>query len=137
MAKDKDQMEHRNPDGTFKKGYKPKSNFGDRPQDRGRGSWHKEDTPRYKMERIINMTDDEVENVITDPSYNSFEHSFANILHLARTATTIEEAERVMKILEKMVDQVYGKMPTMEIKVEADDDTAEEASKFIRGFCLP
>ena len=33
--------------------------------------------------------------------------------------------------------EVYGKMPEMQITVEADDETKEEASKIIRGFALP
>jgi hypothetical protein len=36
-----------------------------------------------------------------------------------------------------MIQEVYGKMPEMQINVEADEDTSEEANKFIRGFALP
>lgn len=41
------------------------------------------------------------------------------------------------KEIKEMVQEVYGKMPEMQITVEADDDTKEEASKIIRGFALP
>jgi hypothetical protein len=38
---------------------------------------------------------------------------------------------------EKMINQVYGPMPQVNINAEADEEAAEEASKFIRGFALP
>ena len=39
--------------------------------------------------------------------------------------------------IKEMIQEVYGKMPEMTIVAEADDETKEEASKIIRGFCLP
>jgi hypothetical protein len=41
------------------------------------------------------------------------------------------------KEIKEMIQEVYGKMPEMQINVEADEDTSEEANKFIRGFALP
>lgn len=124
--KDKDQMEHRNSDGTFKKGYKPKSTFADRPQDRHNGSWHKEDTPRYWIEKFTSMSEQELKDYYDDEK---------NPLFRRRMAKYIKDGD--WSVLKDMIEQVYGKMPVMEIKVEADEETTEETSKFIRGFCLP
>jgi hypothetical protein len=101
------------------------------------GSWHKEDTARYKMETIMKMSDEELEAIREDKEKTSFERAFANVLYLSRTATNIEEAQKCMVILEKMVNQVYGQMPQVQVAVEADEETQEEANKFIRGFALP
>jgi uncharacterized protein with NRDE domain len=103
---------------------------------RHNGSWHKEDTARYKMETIMKMSDEELLKT-KEEGATTFERAFANVLYLARTATDVEEAKKCMDILEKMTNQVYGPMPQVQVAVEADEETSEEASKFIRGFALP
>lgn len=103
---------------------------------RHNGSWHKEDTPRFKMENIMRMEDEELLKV-KEKGKTTFERAFANVLYLSRTATDVEEAQKCMAILEKMVNQVYGPMPQVQVSVEADEQSAEEANKIIRGFCLP
>lgn len=104
---------------------------------RHNGSWHKEDTPRYKIECLMKMSDEELEKVRRDEEKQSFERAYANIILLMRSATDIEEASKAAKALNDMIHEVYGKMPEMQITVEADDDAKEEANKIIRGFCLP
>ena len=104
---------------------------------RHNGSWHKEDTPRYKIECLMKMSDDELDKVRMDEDKQSFERAYANIILLMRSATDIEEAAKASKALNEMIHEVYGKMPEMQITVEADDETKEEASKIIRGFALP
>ena len=104
---------------------------------RHNGSWHKEDTPRYKIECLMKMSDDELDKVRMDNERQSFERAYANIILLMRSATDIEEAAKASKALNEMIHEVYGKMPEMQITVEADDETKEEASKIIRGFALP
>lgn len=104
---------------------------------RHNGSWHKEDTPRYKIECLMKMSDEELEKVRRDEGKQSFERAYANIILLMRSATDIEEASKAAKALNDMIHEVYGKMPEMQITVEADDDAKEEANKIIRGFCLP
>jgi hypothetical protein len=88
------------------------------------------------MEVMMKMSDKELEEAREDENRTTFERSFANVLYLSRTATDIEEAQKCMIILEKMVNQVYGQMPTVQITAEADKDTEDEANKFIRGFAL-
>lgn len=123
--------------GKFAKGTGVPAGFDKHPENRHNGSWHKEDTPRYKIECLMKMSDDELDRVVKDKDRQSFERSYANIILLMRSATDIEEAAKASKALNEMIHEVYGKMPEMQITVEADDDTKEEASKIIRGFALP
>lgn len=122
--------------GRFMKGNGSPAGFNVHPENRHNGSWHKEDTPRYKMENIMRMEDEELLKV-KEKGKTTFERAFANVLYLSRTATDVEEAQKCMAILEKMVNQVYGPMPQVQVSVEADEQSAEEANKIIRGFCLP
>ena len=122
--------------GRFAPGTGAPAGFNVHPENRHNGVWHKEDTPRYKMEMMMKMTDAELEAARADETKTAFERSFANVLYLSRTATDIEEAQKCMIILEKMVNQVYGQMPTVQITAEADKETEEDANKFIRGFAL-
>lgn len=123
--------------GKFTKGTGVPAGFNKHPENRHNGSWHKENTPRYKIERLMDMSDDELARIREDGSKTSFERAYANNILLMRSATDIEEAAKASKALNEMIHEVYGKMPEMQITVEADDDTTEEASKFIRGFALP
>ena len=127
----------RNSDGTFAKGSISPGGFQNHPEHRHNGSWHKENTPRYKIECLMDMSDDELARIREDGSKTSFERAYANNILLMRSATDIEEAAKASKALNEMIQEVYGKMPEMQITVEADDETKEEASKIIRGFALP
>ena len=89
------------------------------------GSWHKENTPRYWLEEMMKMDSDELNAII-----NGKEPVFKKNM-----AQCIIKGE--WKELKEMIQEVYGKMPEMQITVEADDETKEEASKIIRGFALP
>ena len=102
----------------------------------GGGPWKKEDTARHKLEHMMKMSDEEIDDVLHN-GLTAFEKSFANIIRLMRTATNIDDATKCMIVLEKMINQVYGRMPEVQITVPADEKTAEEANKFIRGFALP
>lgn len=104
---------------------------------RHNGSWHKEDTPRYKLECMMKMSDDELSAIRTDDSKQSFERAYANIILLMRSATDIDEATKAAKAMNDMIHEVYGKMPEMQISVQADEETEDSANKFIRGFALP
>lgn len=122
--KDKD-WAVRNADGTFAKGTKPPSTFRERPQDRHNGSWHKENTPRYWLEEMMKMGSEEL-NAIIEGDAPVFKKNMAQCI-----------VKGEWKELKEMIQEVYGKMPEMQITVEADEESAEEANKFIRGFALP
>lgn len=116
----------RNPDGTFAKGTYPATGFHTNPERRHNGSWHKEDTPRYWLETMMKMEEDELMGIWNDTR---------NPLFKRKIARCIRDGD--WKELKEMIQEVYGKMPEMQITVEADDETKEEASKIIRGFALP
>lgn len=123
--------------GKFAKGTGVPAGFNKHPENRHNGSWHKPDTPRYKIERLMEMSDEELEKVRADGHRTSFERAYANNILLMRSATDIDEASKSSKALNDIIHEVYGKMPEMQITVEADDDTKDEANKIIRGFALP
>ena len=127
----------RNPDGTFAEGNTSPAGFDKHPENRHNGSWHKEDTPRFKIEQMMKMSDEELEKIREDEKKSAFERAYANNLLLMRSATDIEEAAKSSKAINDIIHEVYGKMPEMQITVEADEETKEEASKIIRGFALP
>lgn len=116
----------RNSDGTFAKGSVSPGGFQNHPENRHNGSWHKEDTPRYWLETMMKMGEDELMEVWNDTK---------NPLFKRKIARCIKDGD--WKEIKEMIQEVYGKMPEMQITVEADDETKEEASKIIRGFALP
>lgn len=120
-------------------GHPPKNRQFGQPEGNPRhnGSWHKENTPRYKMEIMMTLSDEELTKIRGDEKKTSFERAFANVILLSRSATDIDEAKKCMEILEKMTNQVYGQMPQVQISVDADEETTEETNRFIRGFALP
>ena len=119
-------LEGRNPDGTFAVGNTPATGFHTNPERRHNGSWHKEDTPRYWLETMMKMSEGELQKIHDDERQPFFKRKLAKC---------IKDGE--WKEIKEMVQEVYGKMPEMQITVEADDETKEEASKIIRGFALP
>lgn len=121
-----EQQVKRNPDGTYAKGTYPETGFHTNPERRHNGSWHKEDTPRYWLETMMKMEEDELMGVWNNTK---------NPLFKRKIARCIKDGD--WKELKEMIQEVYGKMPEMQITVEADDETKEEASKIIRGFALP
>ena len=116
----------RNPDGTYAKGTYPATGFHTNPERRNNGSWHKEDTPRYWLETMMKMGETELQKIYDDEKSPLFKRKMAKC---------IKDGE--WKEMKEMIQEVYGKMPEMTIVAEADEETKEEASKIIRGFCLP
>lgn len=116
----------RNPDGTFAKGTQPPTTFKDRPQDRHNGSWHKEDTPRYWLETMMKMSERELQRIYDNEKEPFFKRKLSKC---------IKDGE--WKEIKEMTQEVYGKMPEMQITMEADEETKDEAAKIIRGFLLP
>lgn len=116
----------RNADGTFAEGNQSKSGFDKHPENRHNGSWHKENTPRYWLETMMEMSESELQKIYDDEKQSFFKRKLAKC---------IKDGE--WKEIKEMIQEVYGKMPEMQITMEADDETKEEASKIIRGFALP
>jgi hypothetical protein len=112
--------------GRFAEGTGVPAGFNKHPENRHNGSWHKENTPRYWLETMMEMNENELQEIYNNESQPFFKRKIARC---------IKDGE--WKEIKEMIQEVYGKMPEMQITVEADDDTKEEANKIIRGFALP
>lgn len=74
-----------------------KGGFADNPQNRSNGSWKKSDTPRYKLEQMMKLSEDELIAVAKDKDAPYFERKLANAINKAD-----------WKVIKEMTDQVYG-----------------------------
>lgn len=64
---------------------------------RGRGFWKKEDTPRYKLEQMMKLTESELIDVAKDKDAPYFER---------KLAVAINQGD--WNVIEHMINQVYG-----------------------------
>lgn len=76
----------------------------------GHGFFKKEDTLRYKWEKMLEMNDDELLAIKDDPKSSRVEKMTAEVL----LDTEMKSAEKLAS-LEKLANQVYG-FPKQEIK---------------------
>lgn len=81
------------------------------PERRNPGGWKKEDTARFKLERMMELTEDELKAVATDPNAPLFERKLATLIRNGQWAE-----------ISGMMNQVYG-MPKQEIKGEVQTPT--------------
>ena len=91
---------------------------------RHNGAWRKEDTPRYKLEQMLKLSESELREVLDDKDAPLFER------RLAKSILT----ENEFKTSEAMINQVYGQpKQVQETKLEAEltgiDVTFRDASK--------
>lgn len=123
------------------KGKPPKNRQFGQPEGnpRNNGSWKKEDTPRYKLERMITMGDAELEAIISDPDAPTFEKAMADIIIQAKSDCDKEGVKRPaqmrFKAISDMIDQIYGKPAQTTVNVDVEDK--EEKKAFIRGVFIP
>ena len=64
---------------------------------RHNGAWKKEDTPRYKLEQMMKMTEKELRAIADDESASYFERKIARCINKGD-----------WKVVESMINQVYG-----------------------------
>ena len=87
--------------GTYEVGYKkpPKNRQFGQPEGnkRSNGSWKKEDTPRYKLEQMMKLDEDELRVVIRDADAPMFERQLAKWI-----------IKGDWKVIESQINQVYG-----------------------------
>lgn len=67
------------------------------PERRHNGAWKKEDTPRFKLEQMMKLTESDLKNIVLDESLPYFER---------KLATAINKGQ--WKEIESMINQVYG-----------------------------
>lgn len=93
----------------------PPNGLDKRPQDRGKGFWKREDTPRYKLEQMMKLTIDELGEIADDKSAPLFDRKLA----IAISAGQWRE-------IKEMIHEIYGKpRETVDLKssVQADPDS--------------
>ena len=72
--------------------------FGNKPENRHNGAWKKEDTPRFKLEQMMKLSEQEIEGIINDELAPKFEKKLAEALR-----------DGNWNVIREMIDQVYGK----------------------------
>ena len=91
---------------------------------RHNGCWKKEDTPRYKMERMITLKKEELQAIIDNPDAPEFEKSIADIIMSIRVDVNDEgnplPAHQRIKTIESLINQVYGTPAQTQVTVSAD-----------------
>lgn len=70
---------------------------------RHNGAWKKEDTLRYKWEQILKMTDEELNEVLSNPDVGRVEKMTAEVLLDKKMKPT----EKI-SVLDRLATQVYG-----------------------------
>lgn len=70
---------------------------------RHNGSWKKEDTLRYKWERILEMDNAELHEVLSDPKCGRVEKMTAEVL----LDNEMKSTEKIA-VLDKLATQIYG-----------------------------
>lgn len=73
---------------------------------RNNGSWKKDDTPRYKLEQMMKLSEAELMAIAANKELPYFER---------KVATAINQGD--WKVLESMINQVYG-VPKQHLEVE-------------------
>ena len=95
---------------------------GPRANPRHNGSWKKEDTARYKLERMLELPESELRSVAMDKEAPLFERKLATCI-----------ANGKWKEIEGMMNQVYGAPVAKTITKETD----ENDGAFIKGYLYP
>lgn len=104
---------NRNPTG--------KGGFQERPEDRGRGFWKKEDTPRFKLEQMMKLDEDELRKIAEDKKAPYFER---------KLAVAIRKGE--WREIKEMIEQVYGK-PKESVDVTTGGEPMTALVQFVDG----
>ena len=84
--------------GKFAKGNTPPAGFNKHPENRHNGAWKKESTPRYKLEKMMELEEDELRAIAEDKKSPLFER---------KLAIAIRKGE--WREIKEMIQEVYGK----------------------------
>ena len=110
------------------------------PERRHNGVWKKEDTPRYKLERMITLDKGELEAILSDEKAPEFERGMADIIMQIRFDEDAEGTKRPaaqrFQAMEKMINQVYGQPAQTTVNLNSEIDEKEK-SGFIKGVFIP
>ena len=114
-ANDRDEL------GRFKTDNVPKTGFHTNPEHRSNGSWKKADTPRFKLEQMMMLTEAELSTMYGNPNTPLFERKLA-----------IAIIDGTWPVIRDMINEVYGRP-----KETVDFNDQSNYPPIIRGFVLP
>ena len=106
-----DQDYNRNPEG--------KGGFGDNPQNRNPGGWRKQDTPRFKLEKMMSLSIKDLEEIVRDEDAPLFERKLAKAV-----------VENDWKTYREMMHEVYG-TPKQSVDVTSGGDKIKTVVEII------
>lgn len=106
--------------GRFTSGNKPKAGFHTNPERRSNGHWKKSDSARYKLEKMMLLTEDELQAILGNGQSPLFEQKIAEAI-----------MDGSWSILEGMINQVYGS-PRSSVEI-----STESSEPLIKGFVIP
>jgi hypothetical protein len=75
----------------------PPAGFNKHPENRGKGFWKREDTPRYKLEQMMKLDEDQLVRIYNNKKAPLFERKLAKCIK-----------DGNWKEIESMINQVYG-----------------------------
>lgn len=84
--------------GKFAKGNIPPAGFNANPQNRHNGAWKKEDTPRFKLEQMMKLSEPDLRKIAEDKDAPLFERKLATAI-----------AKGQWREIKEMIQEVYGK----------------------------
>ena len=84
--------------GKFAKGNTPPAGFNVHPENRNPGGWRKADTPRYKLEQMMKLSEPDLRKVAEDKDAPLFERKLATAI-----------AKGQWREIKEMIQEVYGK----------------------------
>ncbi len=106
--------------GRFTEGNQPKAGFHTNPERRSSGHWKKSDSARYKLEKMMILTEAELQAMLDDPRSPQFEQKIAAAI-----------MEGSWPNLRDMINQVYG-LPRSSVEINT-----ETSVPLIKGFVIP
>ena len=96
--------------GKFAKGNIPPAGFNKHPENRNPGGWVKSDTPRYKLEQMMKLSEPDLRKIAEDKDAPLFER---------KLATAINKGQ--WREIKEMIQEVYGK-PQENIDLTSNGD---------------
>lgn len=95
--------------------------FQDHPELRANGSWNKEDTARFKLEKMMQLPEDQLEAITADRTAPLFERKLAKAI-----------IDGQWTVIKEMMQEVYGRKTDIDMNLKAEDGVP-----IIKGFILP
>lgn len=95
--------------------------FQERPETRSNGGWKREKTARYKLEQMMQLTEAELNEVISNSASPLFEKKLARAM-----------MDGGWTVIKEMMQEVYGRKSDVDMNMKMDDGVP-----IIRGFVIP